>query len=90
MEAPTTNRILPPGTAFAPALLPGRGGCACWGNCKQSKAFLMFLFVYPKKTCFGAFFLKGGAANGRDACVSAWGCNNASRTRSRADHNPAA
>lgn len=26
MEAPTTNRILPPGTAFAPALLPGRGG----------------------------------------------------------------
>lgn len=26
MEAPTTNRILPPGTVFAPALLPGRGG----------------------------------------------------------------
>lgn len=26
MEAPTTNRILPPGAAFAPALLPGRGG----------------------------------------------------------------
>ena len=31
MEAPTTNCILPPGTAFAPALLPGRGGCVCWG-----------------------------------------------------------
>lgn len=26
MKAPTINCILPPGTAFAPALLPGRGG----------------------------------------------------------------
>lgn len=25
MEAPTTNLILPPGTAFAPAFLPGLG-----------------------------------------------------------------